>query len=57
MKIAPTTTSQPLHTPPAKAARDVLGTRPDLSEQPFGKLVSALARGQTIPPQGSAETP
>ena len=57
MKIAPTTTIQPPHTPPAKAARDVLGTRPDLSDQPFGKLVSALARGQTIPPQGSSETP
>ena len=57
MKIAPTTTTAPLHTPPAKAARDFLGTRQDLSDQPFGKLVSALARGQTIPPQGSFETP
>jgi hypothetical protein len=56
MKILPTTTAQP-HTPPAKAARELLETRPDLSNQPFGQLVSALARGQTIPPQGSSDAP
>ena len=60
MKILPTQTPTPAvqpHTPPAKAARDLLDTRPDLSNQPFGQLVSALARGQTIPPQASSETP
>jgi hypothetical protein len=36
--------------PPAQAARDLLQTRDDLSEQPFGKLVSLFARGQTVPP-------
>jgi hypothetical protein len=36
--------------PPAQAARDLLQTRDDLGEQPFGKLVSLFARGQTVPP-------
>jgi hypothetical protein len=36
--------------PPAQAARDLLQTRDDLSEQPFGKLVSLFARCQTVPP-------
>jgi hypothetical protein len=53
----PATPTLPLtaqsHTSPAKAARD-LNTRPDLAEQPFGKLVAALARGQAIPPESSS---
>ena len=53
--IVPSPAAQP-HTPPAKAARELLDTRPDLASQPFGKLVEAFARGQTIPPQGSSET-
>jgi len=44
------------HTPPAKAARDLLQTRSELADQPFGKLVELFARGQTIPPQASSET-
>jgi hypothetical protein len=44
------------HTPPAKAARNLLETRSDLANQPFGKLVELFARGQPIPPQGSSET-
>jgi hypothetical protein len=51
----PSPAAQP-HTPPAKAARELLDTRPDLASQPFGKLVEAFARGQTIPPQGTSET-
>ena len=54
--IVPSPAAQP-RTPPAKAARELLDTRPDLASQPFGKLVEAFARGQTIPPQGSSETP
>jgi hypothetical protein len=54
----PATPTLPLtaqsHTSPAKAARDLLNTRPDLAEQPFGKLVAALARGQAIPPESSS---
>lgn len=35
--------------PPAKAARELLATREDLAQQPFGRLVSKIARGQDIP--------
>lgn len=31
--------------PPAQAARAAIAAQSDLSDQPFGKLVSALARG------------
>jgi hypothetical protein len=34
---------------PAKSARALLETRPDLAEQPFGKLVEMFAKGETIP--------
>jgi hypothetical protein len=36
--------------PPAQAARDLLKTRDDLTDQPFGKLVSQIARGLDVPP-------
>jgi hypothetical protein len=44
------------HTSPARAARELLDTRSDLADQPFGRLVSAFARGQTVPPQAPSET-
>jgi hypothetical protein len=37
------------HQPPAQAARNLLATREDLAERPFGRLVSVIARGQEIP--------
>jgi hypothetical protein len=40
--------------PPAQAAREALSAQPDLAGLPFGKLVSAFARGQPLP---SAPTP
>src|SRR5258708_16932931 len=54
--IVPSSAAQP-HTPPAKAARQLLDTRPDLANQPLQKPVEAFARGQTIPPQGTSEAP
>jgi hypothetical protein len=42
--------------PPAQAARDILGTRTDLADQPFGKLVSMIARGEPIPSTPSYNT-
>ena len=36
--------------PPAQAARQILESRTDLSDQPFGKLVSQFAKGEEIPP-------
>jgi hypothetical protein len=35
--------------PPAKVAREMLASRADLAQQPFGRLVSKIARGQEIP--------
>ena len=34
---------------PAQAARVAIADRPDLAEQPFGQLVSLIARGEAIP--------
>lgn len=46
---------QQSHQPPAQAARSALENRPDLQNQPFGHLVSLIARGQPLPAlQGSA---
>ena len=39
--------------PPAQAARDLLNTRTDLADQPFGKLVSLFARKLDVPPPAS----
>ena len=35
--------------PPAQAARETLSAQPDLAGLPFGKLVSAFARGLPLP--------
>lgn len=35
--------------PPAQAAREALAANPDLAGLPFGKLVSAIARGLPLP--------
>jgi hypothetical protein len=35
--------------PPAQAAREALAANPDLAGLPFGKLVSAFARGLPLP--------
>ena len=35
--------------PPAQAAREALSAQPDLAGLPFGKLVSAFARGLPLP--------
>jgi hypothetical protein len=43
---------QPEKQPPAKAARELLSTQSDMADQPFGKLVSMLARGEEIPSGG-----
>ena len=32
---------------PAKAAREYLTANPDVAEQPFGKLVSQFAKGES----------
>ena len=37
-------------TPPAQAARELLSTQTDLPKQPFGKLVSQIAKGEETPP-------
>jgi hypothetical protein len=52
MKINPAVNStlSHAHHSPAKAARELLQSRPDLAEQPFGQLVSKLARGEEIAP-------
>ena len=57
MHIAPTTsipanavTNQAHKQPPAQAARDLLESRSDLANEPFGQLVSLFARGQDVPP-------
>jgi hypothetical protein len=39
------------HQSPAQQARDLLPTRDDLADQPFGKLVSMFAQGESIPSQ------
>lgn len=38
---------------PAQAARALIDERPDLADQPFGHVVSMLARGQTVPAAAS----
>lgn len=38
--------------PPARAARDAMAAAPDMAVKSFGELVSEIARGQSIPPQG-----
>jgi hypothetical protein len=35
---------------PAKMVREQLATRTDLTEQPFGNLVSLISRGLELPP-------
>jgi hypothetical protein len=59
MKVGPAVTSalSHAHHSPAKAARELLQSRPDLEGQPFGQLVSKLARGKEIaPPPTTADT-
>jgi hypothetical protein len=41
--------STPNRVPPAQAAREALSTQPDLAGLPFGKRVSAFARGLPLP--------
>jgi hypothetical protein len=53
MKIYPeasaAVTSSTPKQPPAQAARDAIASRPDLDNQPFGKLVSLFARDLPLP--------
>jgi len=51
MKIVLTVTTPAYEpkAPPAKVAREMLANRDDLAGQPFGRLVSRIARGQEIP--------
>src|SRR5690348_4576231 len=35
--------------PPAQVGRDAIASQPDLGNQPFGKLVSLVARGLPLP--------
>ena len=54
------------HHSPAKMARELLESRPNLADQPFGRIVSKLARGEevaplsqqpdTLPPEEAPET-
>jgi hypothetical protein len=37
--------------PPAQAARELINSQPELADQSFGRLVSRIARGETIPPE------
>ena len=39
--------SQPKQ-PPAQAARDLIDAPPELTDKPFGELVSRIARGEPI---------
>ncbi len=59
MKINPVSASalhRPApHEPPAKAARAALATRPDLADQPFGRLVSLFAQGEPLPSAAPSE--
>jgi len=41
---------------PAQAARKALEDRPDLTDDPFGHLVSLIARGQPLPSSQSTNT-
>jgi hypothetical protein len=41
--------------PPAHAAREALAANPDLAGLPFGKLVSAIARGLPLPSASTSE--
>jgi len=58
MKVNPTTTpaASHAHNSPAKAARELLQKRPDLANQPFGQIVSKLARGEEIAAPAIAPT-
>lgn len=49
--VQPAQAQQPKQ-PPAQAARDVMAAQPDLTVKSFGELVSEIARGQPITPQG-----
>lgn len=50
--------NNPDHVPPAQAARAALEADPSLEGQPFGTLVSRLARGEGLPPtEVSSSTP
>ena len=42
--------------PPAKAAKELLALNPDLIGEPFGQLVSKLARGELPPIQSAQES-
>jgi hypothetical protein len=44
------------HHSPAKAARDLLQSRSDLANQPFGQIVSKLARGEDILPPAATSS-
>jgi hypothetical protein len=46
--------NQTTKTPPAQAARAALADDVGLGNQPFGKLVSAFARGVQLPPSSSS---
>lgn len=54
MKVHPSLSAavanQTTKLPPAQAARAALVDHPELGNQPFGKLVSAFARGMPLPP-------
>jgi hypothetical protein len=40
---------------PTQAARAAIADRPDLANQPFGKLVSEFARGIPLPPSSATD--
>ncbi len=57
MKISATSTAGPhAHHSVAQAARELLQSRPDLANQPFGQIVSKLARGEEIPSPAGASS-
>jgi hypothetical protein len=45
------------HQSPAKMARDLLASRPDLEDKAFGQIVSKLARGEDLPPAPQPSEP
>ena len=44
------------HRSPAKAARELLESNPELQAKPFGQTVSKIARGELVPVAAAADT-
>jgi len=58
MKVAATTVTAGAHQhrSPAKAARELLESNPELQARPFGQTVSEIARGELAPLAATTDT-